>query len=280
MKILEQMLLNYKIRSDDDYFNALREVTQEIILAGLYRGNFFAKAAFYGGTALRIFYGLNRYSEDMDFSLLVENNKFSLENYLPFITKEFLALDLKIDIEKKEKNVKTNIESAFLKTNTNIYQIDIYHSDIKKNIKIKIEIDTVPPLEFATEEKLVLLPFSYYVKCFCICDLFAGKMHALLYRNWKTRVKGRDWYDFEWYIKRGEILNLKHFVVRAKQSGHIVNDNDFDKNKLIEIFKVKLDQLDIDFAKNDIRRFISDDQSLEIWSKTYFLQLIERIKIQ
>src|SRR5690606_19814913 len=89
------------------------------------------------------------------------------------------------------------------------------------NIKIKIEVDTKPPLGFETEEKLLTKPFSFYVKCFALPHLFAGKMHALLFRKWKDNVKGRDWYDLEWYIRKGIPLSLNHFRLRAIDSGDL-----------------------------------------------------------
>lgn len=181
---------------------------QEITLAGLYRAGFFEKAAFYGGTALRIFYELDRFSEDLDFSLLVVNRDFSLNRYLDAIVAEFEALGIIVSIREKEKQIQNNIESAFLKSET-IWKELVLEGILpqngleqKANIKIKIEVDIEPPLGFKTEEKLLLKPYSFYVKCFTISDLFAGKMHALLFRKWKDNVKGRDWYDMECTLKK------------------------------------------------------------------------------
>ena len=197
---------------------------QEIALAGLYRAGFFEKAAFYGGTALRMFYGLNRFSEDLDFSLLKVDSDFSLDKYLEAILVEFDSLGMKVSVKEKQKTIHSNIESAFLKSETIWNELVLENIipqnglDQKANIKIKLAVDTEPPLGFETEEKLLLKPFSFYVKCFTISDLFAGKMHALLFRKWKDNVKGRDWYDMEWYIKKGVSLNLKHFLLRAQDS--------------------------------------------------------------
>src|SRR5258708_10829412 len=131
---------------------------------------------------------------------------------------------MKISIKKKKKTNKNNIESAFLKAET-IWKELILESIIpqnglneKANIKIKLEVDTEPPLGFETEEKLLLKPFSFYVKCFAISDLFAGKMHALLFRKWKNNVKGRDWDNLEWYIKKRVSSHLWHFLLRSQAS--------------------------------------------------------------
>ena len=276
--MLQQMLNRYKIANDEDYRNALREIFQEITLAGLYRGGFFEKAAFYGGTALRIFYHLDRYSEDLDFSLLEPQKDFKFEPYFKAIEDEFIALGIDISINSKSKNSASNIESAFLKSDTSIYILSLEAPlDLKKPIKIKFEVDTNPPLGFDTQEKLMLQPFSFYVKCFSPKDLYAGKMHALLFRNWKTRVKGRDWYDFEWYVKNGFELNLEHLTTRARESGSIPSDQIFTKELLIEMLQGKIKMLDINSAKLDTRRFVADDKVLDIWSQDYFLQLVNKI---
>jgi predicted nucleotidyltransferase component of viral defense system len=176
---------------------------QQIALAGLYRGGFFNKAAFYGGSCLRIFHQLQRFSEDMDFSLLQPDVHFELDNYFEPITAEFKALGREVVINKKEKKKQTNVESAFLKEDTAIYNLQFR---TEQTVKIKIEVDVNPPTGFNCEHKLLLLPFSFMTRCYSLPDLYAGKMHALLFRNRKARVKGRDWYDFEWYVRN----NISH----------------------------------------------------------------------
>jgi predicted nucleotidyltransferase component of viral defense system len=276
--MLEQMLVRYNLKNDEAYLNALREIMQEIALAGLYRGGFFEKAAFYGGTALRIFYKLDRYSEDLDFSLLQPDRDFSLEPYFKSIKHEFEALGITIDIKSKQKTAQTDIESAFLKSDTSIHILSL-RAPIKlsSTIKIKFEVDTNPPLGFSTEEKLLLQPFSFYVKCFSAEDLYAGKMHAILFRQWKQRVKGRDWFDFEWYVRGGIKLNLKHLEIRAKESGAIDGDTDLTKDLFLTMLRDKIDTLDIKSAQLDIRRFIHDDKVVDIWSREYFQLLAGRV---
>ena len=142
MNIFDQMVARYEVNSNDDYKNAVHEVMQQIALAGLYRGGFFSVSAFYGGTALRIFHELNRFSEDLDFSLLQPNNKFNLEIYFDSIIKEFKLLGREITIEKKNKSINSNIESAFLKEETTIYNLRF---KTEKSLKIKLEVDINPP---------------------------------------------------------------------------------------------------------------------------------------
>ncbi len=281
--MIKEWIAEYKPQSEEETLDALREIMQEIALAGLSRTDFFEKAAFYGGTALRIFYKLDRFSEDLDFSLLEPNSNFSLEPYFAAIINEFEALGLTISIREKDKKNKTAIESAFLKSETIwkelVLEDIVKQAGIKSNkaIKIKIEVDRQPPPMFTTEEKLLIRPFSFYVKCFALPSLFAGKMHALLYRKWKSRVKGRDWYDLEWYIKKGVPLDVAHFLTRAKQT------NDWDKKnispkQLRTLLQNKIEEVSIVNVKEDVVRFIKDDKVLQIWSKNYFLDLIEKLK--
>lgn len=187
--MIKEWLESYNPKNKEEAQSALREIMQEIALAGLQRSNFFDKAAFYGGTALRIFHNLDRFSEDLDFSLLQTEQDFSLEKYQHAIVNEFASLGMTVSISEKQKVKQNNINSAFLKSETLWRELKLETIipqnglDTKANIKIKIEVDTEPPLGFKTEEKLLVKPFSFYVKCFTLPDLFAGKMHALLFRK-------------------------------------------------------------------------------------------------
>lgn len=223
--MIKEWLEEYHPSNHEEAESALREIMQEIALAGLQRSGFFEKAAFYGGTALRIFHGVKRFSEDLVFSLLEVNKEFQLQPYLDGMTREFNALGIDVTVTEKNKTKKTAVDSAFLKPGTQWKEL-IINSIIPQErigmrpaIKIKLEVDTNPPLGFVTEEKLLLRPFSFYTKCFAPPDLFAGKMHALLFRKWKGRIKGRDWFDLEWYVRGNIPLHLDHFLIRSIQSG-------------------------------------------------------------
>jgi len=275
MNIFDQMLARYEIKTNDDNINAQHEVMQQIALAGLFRGGFFNKAAFYGGTCLRIFYGLERFSEDMDFSLLKKDLNFSLENYFIPIVSEFKALGRDVVISKKEKKKQTNVKSAFLKEETLVYCLQF---KTERTIKIKIEVDTDPPAGFSTEYKLLLLPFSFMTRCYSLSDLYAGKIHALLFRGWKNRVKGRDWYDLEWYVRNNTKLNIEHFNQRASQSGDVPPAG-ITADELKKMLKDKILNTNIEMVKNDVRPFIKNPGEMEIWSTDYFLQLVDMINI-
>jgi len=250
------------------------EALQQVALAGMYRAGFFDRAAFYGGTCLRLFHGLDRFSEDLDFSLFAADEAFDLSVYFDTMRAEFAAYGCEVELQKKTKTARTQVESAFLKANTEIYDLS---SKIKGDIRIKIEVDVSPPTGFAVEPKLLLLPFSFYTPCFVLPDLFAGKMHALLFRKWKTRVKGRDWYDFEWYVRRGVSLGLKHFNTRMRQFEG--SDSDFSDGELREALRARINMLDINQAREEVTPFVRNPEALRIWSKEYFLELAGEMKI-
>lgn len=268
--VFNQMLLRYDIKTKEDKLNATHEIMQQVCLAGLNRAGFFEKAAFYGGTCLRIFHTLPRFSEDMDFSLMKTENKFNLADYFDVIENEFTAVGRNISIEKKEKKEGYNIESAFLKDNTDIVNIRF---QTNPTVKIKIEVDKNPPQHFKTEYKLLLLPFSFMTRCFTLPGLFAGKMHALLFRKWRNRVKGRDWYDFEWYVRNNVPLDFTHFKERAVQSEGAGFAN-LTQEEFKLLLKEKFETTKIEYVRDDVRRFILTPHELDIWSADYFKQLL------
>ena len=271
--IYQNMLSAYDLTTEQQQRNAIFEVNQQIILSGLYHGGFFDVAAFYGGTCLRIFHGLQRFSEDMDFSLLSADKDFDFSKYFQPIIDTFSLVGREVEIKKKDKMNFGKVESAFLKDNTKVYDISF---QTEKSIKIKIEVDTAPPIKFSTEQKLLILPNSFMTRCFTLPGLFAGKMHALVFRSWKNRVKGRDWYDFEFYVRHGVSLNFTHLQERICQfNGEEMNFNEF-KNRL----KERLATTDINQVKADVLPFVRDPKELDIWSNDYFSQLAEMMKVE
>jgi hypothetical protein len=287
MNIIEQMLSNYEITNEADLINALKEVFQEIALLGLYQGNFFEKAAFYGGTALRILHGLPRFSEDLDFTLLQKSNDFDIEQYFSSIVDEFEALGIKIDIAKKvKKDFASDITSAFLKNGTSIHTLKIEANDLGnilegihggKKLKIKFEVDVNPPLKFQTESKTLLLPKTFNIITMTLPNLYAGKMHAVLCRKWISRVKGRDWFDFEWYVKRNTSLNLEHLQERMYESGDLNRDIALDEELFKELIHKRIDELNVDGAIKEVSPFIKDKSGFEFWSKNYFKLLTDKM---
>lgn len=272
-EIYDNMLSAYDLSTEQQKRNAVFEVNQQVILAGLHNGGFFDVASFYGGTCLRIFHGLQRFSEDMDFSLLTPNDNFDFTKYFQPIIDEFVLVGREVNIKKKEKKNFGKVESAFLKDTTDVYDIS-FQTD--KSIKIKIEVDTQPPINFRTEQKLLLLPHSFMTRCFTLPDLFAGKMHALIYRAWKNRVKGRDWYDFEWYVRHNVPLSFNHLAERALQ----FNGEALEKESFILRLKEKLASANINQVKSDVIPFVKNPRELDIWSNDYFIQLADLMRFE
>ncbi len=283
---IKSMLDKYNCKSMNDYTDALREILQEIALLGLWRGKFFEKAAFYGGTSLRILYDLDRFSEDMDFSLLTPMEEFDLSGYGEYIIKETQAFGFDLKFDKVEKAYESPVMSAFLKADTRkqlmLFQTgeDILNAVPKgKILKIKIEIDTDPPSDFNTETRYLLQPIPFAVRVYTLPDLFAGKMHAVLFRNWKSRVKGRDWYDLVWYTANYPELHLKHLENRMIQTGDWEEGQELTENIFQELMIERINTLRIDDLKKEVEPFVKHPETLRIWSKDFFLSLVKRIKI-
>jgi predicted nucleotidyltransferase component of viral defense system len=288
------MLQKYDLTKDDPY-EALREILQEIILYALSDAGFFDHAVFYGGTALRILYKLPRFSEDLDFSLLKPDASFDLSKYEKAVLGTLRIYGFEAAIETKIKDENT-VQSAFIKGSTIKHLLAInapedivqkFHAG--KILKIKFEVDTQPPLNFEEEQKLHLSPTPFMVRSMKPSSLFAGKLHAVLCRGWKDRPKGRDWYDMVWYIQNGYKVYLRHLATRLTQSCEALlkaeiqlpkSIEEYTQEMIIDLLQKRIDSLDIDLAKQDVRRFIYDEKELEIWGKDFFSAIIKMIEFK
>lgn len=262
-----------------DIENGLKEVMQELALLGLYRADFFQKGLFYGGSALRLLYGLNRYSEDLDFSLLEPDSSFKIGKYKTHLENELLSHGFEVEFEEKEKTNVGPISSAFMKANTLTHVIKIsssYRTHKDAKIKIKLEVDTDPPEGFATEVKFRLAPIPYSVKTMTLPSLFAGKVSAMLCRDYVHNVKGRDWYDFIWYVGRQTPVNLWHLEKRMLQTGHLEKEG-LTSEKVRDLIKEKVNSIDVSLARDDVVRFIEDKTSLDLWSASFFEAVAEKV---
>lgn len=282
---IKEMLINYKVESEKESINAMKEIIQEIILCGLSRNGFFEEAAFYGGTALRIFYGLDRFSEDLDFALIKPNKEFSLEKYFIGINEEISSYGLKLRVETKVKQKESNISSAFLKGDTLENILVFFPNDIKrdksknlKDIKIKFEVDINPPAGANYECKYKLLPQPHRVKIYDESSLFAGKIHAILCRNWRFRVKGRDLYDYIFFLKRNVKVNLDLVKSKLIESNVLQNSDSFDIDILKKMLKKKFLEINYTDAIKDVESFVSDTKNLQIWSSEFFQTITEELK--
>ena len=282
--VLEQMLSKYETDTVDDKKNALKEIVQEIALCGLSRAGFFKEAAFYGGTALRIFYGLDRFSEDLDFSLIKPNENFELKRYFSSLEKELSSLGLQFSIEEKQKAQDSAIKSVFLKENTKEHILSVYDSNLNINanevIKIKFEIDTEPPAFATFENKYRLLPSPYQVKLYDTPSLLAGKLHAVICRSWKNRIKGRDLYDYVFYLAQNASVNLAHLRARLEDSGMLKKEDTFGLDELKSMLNNRFETIDFEQAKQDVLPFIPDKSQLELWNEEFFKDITQNIRLR
>lgn len=284
MTVIEEMINQYKPENLDETKAALREILQSIVLIGLSRGGFFNKASFYGGTALRIFYGLNRYSEDLDFTLNEKDDTFNFEKYFKYIYEVASSYGLELEIITKTKRIETPIESAFAKLNT--YQtfikikpnqdlIKIMHKD--ELMKVKFEVDCNPTLGFEAENKWLDMPEYASISVLDQSSLFSGKIHAILCRTYKNNVKGRDYYDFLFYIKNRIKPNLNYIRNKLIEVGKLQEEDEFNIEVLKKMLIEKIEQVDFNKVKEDAERFLFKNEKIDYYSKELFIDMIKKL---
>ena len=278
VQMIQQRLDSYNCRTEIEEQQAIREITQEVVLAALGRGDFFKYALFQGGTCLRIFHGLNRFSEDMDFLLRRPDPDFKLMGHLQHLTNELAAYGYQIEITDRGKAGAT-VRKAFLKDSSLGKLIDLRQANGRgplAKIRIKLEVDTNPPTGCGSELQYLDFPFVSAVAVQDKSSLFAGKVHALLCREY---FKSRDWYDFIWYTGQGIDINEDFLTSAINQLGPwqeqgIVADRTWILNEL----KKKITSMDWKQAIEDVRRFIrvNEQPSLDLWGKELFLHQLDK----
>ena len=283
---IRRMLDRYERKTTEDSVRALREILQEVTLLGLWRSKFFDKAAFYGGTALRLLYGLDRFSEDLDFSLLAPSPTFELARYGEALGDELAAFGFDVRFEARQVRTERTVQSAFLKADTWQQMLVIGFNDSAlmglprgQVLKIKLEVDTNPPAGFDTEVRFLLQPVPFPVRVYTLPDLFAGKMHAVLCRRWKDRVKGRDWYDLVWYVTHHPQLHLAHLEQRMRQSGHWREQGPLTAAEFFRLLAAAIDHLDVELARKEVEVFVRDPGNLAVWSRDFFHDVARRIRL-
>jgi predicted nucleotidyltransferase component of viral defense system len=283
---VKTMLNQRSPSTKEEVKNALKEIIQEIVLLALSRAKFFEHAAFYGGTALRLFYGLDRFSEDIDFSLLHQNPTFDLEKYCTFVKDELLLYGFKATVEKKAKKNVRQVDSAFVKANTLWHMIHVAdrkftRTGIHSNelLKVKFEVDIRPPAAAGYEVQFLYQPLPFSVKLYDPPSLFAGKMHAFLCRNIRgARVKGRDVYDVVWLTARDVPINRVHLENRMKQSGHLRESENISEQELRTKIRETAASMDYDAARQDVRIFLPDPRATDVWSVEFMDDVVKRIR--
>lgn len=282
---LEIMITKYNPKNNLERENAIKEIIQEIALAGLSRGGFFEKAAFYGGTCLRIFYGLDRFSEDLDFALVKKDEGFKFDDYFPRLKREFLSYGIDLNIELKKKSNASLVQSAFLKGNSLMLMMTFFpkNEDAKyilsnQKIKIKFEIDMDNPEGGITEYKYRMFPSPYEIQVFDEETLFAGKIHAILCREYKNHVKGRDYYDYLFYIGKKVPFNMKYLENKLKNTGKIAMDEILSLDRVKEFLRDRFEKVNYNQAIEDVSNFIVQKESLNLWKKEFFLSTLDSLR--
>ncbi len=274
---IKNMLDNYSLQDIDLFKGAIREITQIIILSGLSRAKAFSQIAFYGGTCLRIFHNLERFSEDLDFSSIVDNfNEEALDYSCEIAKQELAAYGIAAEVTKKDTLFNANVLRRYFKIPTKPL-VDDYlngslacHHEDKVTIKLEVDLDNATTQGATFETKLFTRPDFASIKTFDISSLFAGKLGAVLNRNWKTRVKGRDFYDYLFYISNGISPNLTYLSNACKET--------FTIESLKAALRQKFDEIDFDQAKADVSGFVRSTKFMGAWSKELFIQTLDLLK--
>ena len=265
---------------------ALAEVIQSLVLLGLSRSDFFTRAAFYGGTALRMIHALDRFSEDLDFSLDRPRPGFTLERYLNTVRHELESFGLVVEVLDRAKRRESAIESAYIKANTltTLMQVPLIgrsRSGMHKNqiTRVKIEVDTNPPTGARFETSYLGDPVPFAVRRYDDPSLFAGKLHAVLARAWKSRVKGRDWFDMVFLLGRRVPASLGHLEARLRQTGAYTDAPSLTAERLKGMLAARIDAVDLRAAKADVIPFVRRPENLDVWSREFFLAMVDLLQV-
>lgn len=277
--IIQTRLASYKPANAIEEENATKEIIQEIALYGLWRAKFFDVAVFQGGTSLRILHKLPRFSEDLDFMLVEPDADFDWEPYLKILTATFEEYGLKPETASREQMDK-RIRNAVIKDNSIANQLDLSfaNNDPRRKLKIKLEIDVEPPAYSTDEYSFLDFPVDYEVRHQDMPSNFALKIHALLCREY---LKGRDWFDFSWYVAQGVFPNLPHLEAALRQFGPWSDEKALAVNTdwLASTLTDKIRSIDWREASDDVRRFLRpvEEESLNLWSERFFLSKLTKL---
>ncbi len=277
--IIDARLEAYALNTIEDEEHALKEILQEIALYGLANANFFKEAIFHGGSALRILYGLPRFSEDLDFLLKNPNPDFNWEPYMDAISSTCKQYGVRPEIIDKSR-VNNTIKKMFLKDNSigKMINLSFVHYPEKK-LAIKFEIDTNPPLGSNLEIKFLEFPLDYSIVAQDLGSSFAGKCHALLCREY---IKGRDWYDFTWYVAKKVVPNFIFLSNALYQQGPWAKQEQIVTPEwFIEAMQQKINSIDWSKASSDVSPFLNmqDKKALALWGVDFFTDKLEKLKI-
>ena len=287
VEVVREMLSRYDVEDPEGARNALREVLQEIVLFGLYEGGFFDTVAFYGGTALRILHRLDRFSEDLDFCLRPGAETLELRTFGRNVEEALRRFEIEASFEPREEVSPGGIVAAQVRTEPlrGILSVSLVSAlgevvarlPRNQTLRIKVEVDTGRARGFEDEESYALYPVPFPLRVLTLPCLFSGKMHALLCRGWGNRVKGRDWYDLLWFLRKGVPLHLPFLEEKLRESGHWAEAHPLQAEDVRRLYRERVERLDVKQARNDLLPFVRDPRALDAWSPSLFSSLEERL---
>lgn len=275
-EIITERLREYKVKTAEEELNAIKEITQEIILYALSKTSFFEHAHFCGGTALRIVHGMNRFSEDLDFTTTAVNTNFQFDSYMDEILSTLKNYGLEMTVKKT--NDDTFVKARELKEDSDKWKITFPSNKQLKKVIIKLEIDTNPPAGAIEVKSNLDFPLLHQIKIGDMETLFAGKTHALLCRSF---IKGRDWYDLLWYIKKKTNINYELLKNALFQLGPYKGQTlkSVDRDFVVQELEKKIKSLNWEMVKKDVERFLRPEEleTLKLWNEELFLERIQKI---
>ena len=275
-EIITERLNEYHVQSAEEELNAIKEITQEIILYALSKTSFFNHAHFCGGTALRIIHGLNRFSEDLDFATNVVESDFQFNDYMDevLLTLKQYGLDMIVKKAKDDNFVK----ARELKEDSDKWTLSFPSNKQLKKIIIKLEIDTNPPAGVVETKAILDFPLLHEVRIGSMETLFSGKLHALLCRSF---TKGRDWYDLLWYIKKKSNINYELLRSALFQMGPYQGQDLklVNRDFVVRELSSKIKALDWKEIRRDVERFLKPEEldTLKLWDEDLFLEKVQKI---
>lgn len=279
-RVLGAKLREYAPSNAMDQDNVLQELMQHYVLAGLSRAGLFKEAIFHGGTCLRIVYSMNRFSEDLDFLLKRTNPDFRWQPYLEAVQKDCAQEGIAFEVQDKSEAA-TAVRKAFLKTDSigKLLTLELpFERHHGRKLRIKLEIDTNPPSGSAFATSYITFPVTAALTTQTLESSFALKLHALLCR---TYVKGRDWYDFVWYVARKvrpELVLLENAL--EQQGPWASRQTSVTWPWLIESLRTVIGQVDWAVARQDVQRFLPlrEQEALSLWDDAFFLNHLSKME--
>ncbi|MCD8205603.1 MAG: nucleotidyl transferase AbiEii/AbiGii toxin family protein [Clostridia bacterium] len=288
--VILDMLERIPSGNEKEKKDALRHVIQEVILYGFSKTDFFDRAAFCGGTAIRLFHRLPRFSEDLDFSLISPDKSFRLSDYFEMIDSVLRSYDFSFTIEEKQKIFDSGVRTAYVTGNAKELVLwffpdggNVYMASNEK-IRIKLKVSVNPPPGATCELLRSPLPAMHYTRVYDLPSLFAGKIAAILMRSshgggpdgqkrFQNRDKGRDLYDYLYLLSRDTHVNMDFLNSSLTSRGYIGEDFALTRDSLMELLEKRFKEIRYDTAKDDVRGFLRSADEIEDWDSDFFVSV-------